>query len=239
MNIPKHVAIIMDGNGRWATKRNLSRSIGHLEGSKTLKKIVEYAFSNGIEILSVFAFSTENFKRSKEEVNFLMNLFVNKFKTEGKYFNEKNIKVIFSGRRKSPLPKKVITMIEKMEIETKNNTGGILNICINYGGHSEIIDATKKIIDDVKKEKVDINDLDEAMFSKYLYQDLAPIDLLIRTSGENRISNFMLWQLSYSEFYFPKTYFPDFDEKQFDLALLEYNRRDRRFGGIKNEEKNN
>lgn len=239
IKIPNHVAIILDGNGRWAKEKGMPRSGGHSAGFERLKQISPYILSKGVKILSVYAFSTENFKRSKEEVNFLMNLFVNKFKTEGKYFNEKNIKVIFSGRRKSPLPKKVITMMEKMEIETKNNTGGILNICINYGGHSEIIDATKKIIDDVKQEKVDINDLDEALFSKYLYQDLAPIDLLIRTSGENRISNFMLWQLSYSEFYFPKTYFPDFDEKQFDLALLEYNRRDRRFGGIKNEEKNN
>ena len=191
IKIPNHVAIILDGNGRWAKEKCMPRSEGHSAGFERLKQISPYILSKGVKILSVYAFSTENFKRSKEEVNFLMNLFVNKFKTEGKYFNEKNIKVIFSGRRKSPLP------------------------------------------------KVDINDLDEAMFSKYLYQDLAPIDLLIRTSGENRISNFMLWQLSYSEFYFPKTYFPDFDEKQFDLALLEYNRRDRRFGGIKNEEKNN
>ena len=192
IKIPNHVAIILDGNGRWAKEKGMPRSEGHSAGFERLKQISPYILSKGVKILSVYAFSTE-----------------------------------------------VITMMEKMEIETKNNTGGILNICINYGGHSEIIDATKKIIDDVKKEKVDINDLDETMFSKYLYQDLAPIDLLIRTSGENRISNFMLWQLSYSEFYFPKTYFPDFDEKQFDLALLEYNRRDRRFGGIKNEEKNN
>ena len=239
LKIPNHVAIIMDGNGRWATNRGLKRSEGHKEGSKTLEKVAIHAINKGVKVLSVYAFSTDNFKRTKEEVDYLMNLFILMFKTKFKVIDKENIKVIFSGRRKSPLPKKVITMMEKMEIETKNNTGGILNICINYGGHSEIIDATKKIIDDVKKEKVDINDLDEAMFSKYLYQDLAPIDLLIRTSGENRISNFMLWQLSYSEFYFPKTYFPDFDEKQFDLALLEYNRRDRRFGGIKNEEKNN
>lgn len=232
MNIPKHVAIIMDGNGRWATKRNLSRSIGHLEGSKTLKKIVEYAFSNGIEILSVFAFSTENFKRSKEEVNYLMNLFVSKFKEEKDYFMKKNIKVVFSGL-KDPLRNDVWESMQEISEMTKNNNGGTFNILLNYGGQSEIVEATKKIVSDVINKNISIEDINTESFNHYLFQDLPPIDFMIRTSGEVRVSNFMLYQIAYAEMYFPKVYFPDFDEKEFDIALDVYNKRDRRFGGIK------
>ncbi len=239
LNIPNHVGIILDGNGRWATKRGLSRSEGHLAGFNMLKKVSPYILNMGVKQLSVFAFSTENFKRSKEEVGFLMNLFIKKFTEESSYFNEKNIKVVFSGIRNKPLPSNVIKAMNSLEENTKNNTNGILNICINYGGRSEIIDATKKIVNDVVDKKLDINSLDEEIYSKYLYQKLDPIDLLIRTSGENRISNFMLWQLAYSEFYFTDTYFPDFNEEEFDKAIIEYNKRDRRFGGINYEKKNN
>lgn len=236
MNIPKHVAIIMDGNGRWATKRNLSRSIGHLEGSKTLKKIVEYAFSNGIEILSVFAFSTENFKRSKEEVNYLMNLFVKMFKDYFDELNEKGIKIVFS-KKESGLPSKVEEAIKRIENDTKNNKSGIFNICINYGGRSEIVDACKKITNKVLNNEISVEDINEDVFSDNLYNKLPDIDLLIRTSGEYRISNFMMWQLSYSEMYFTDTYFPDFKPSELDKAFINYSKRDRRYGGINNEKK--
>ena len=238
LKIPKHVGIIVDGNGRWAEKKGLTRSMGHKAGANNLEKISDYAFSKGIEVLSLYVFSTENFKRSKEEVDFLMDLFVNKFKSDLKKYNKKNIKVVFSGRRE-PLSSAVLETIDKMTESTKNNTGGIVNFCLNYGGQSELVDSVKKIHQDCLENKIDINDLDEDLFAKYLYQDLPPIDLLIRTSGECRISNFMLWQLSYAEFYFPNVFFPDFDGEAFDRAITEYTNRDRRFGGINYENKIN
>lgn len=234
MNIPKHVAIIMDGNGRWATKRNLSRSIGHLEGSKTLKKIVEYAFSNGIEILSVFAFSTENFKRSKEEVNYLMNLFVKMFKDYFDELNEKGIKIIFS-KKESGLPDKLENIIKDVTEKTKDNKNGIFNVCINYGGQDEIVDVVKKISKKVLDGNINIDDINKNIIEENLYQKLPPIDLLIRTSGEYRISNYMLWQMAYSEMYFTNTYFPDFDEFELKKAIEEYSKRDRRFGNIEDK----
>lgn len=234
MNIPKHVAIIMDGNGRWATKRNLSRSIGHLEGSKTLKKIVEYAFSNGIEILSVFAFSTENFKRSKEEVNYLMNLFVKMFKDYFDELNEKGIKIVFS-KKESGLPDKLENIIKDVTEKTKNNKNGIFNVCINYGGQDEIVDVVKKISKKVLDGNINIDDINKNIIEENLYQKLPPIDLLIRTSGEYRISNYMLWQMAYSEMYFTNTYFPDFDEFELKKAIEEYSKRDRRFGNTEDK----
>lgn len=237
--IPNHVAFILDGNGRYAQERGLPRSEGHRLGYENLISLSKYIFSKGIKELSVFAFSTENFKRSKEEVDYLMNLFATKFKTQINQFNKSNIKVVFSGIKASPLPQKVITAIETIEEKTKDNDGGIFNICINYGSHQEIVEATKKITQDVIDTKLKLEEIDENVFSHYLYQDLSPVDLLIRTSGELRISNFMLWQISYAELYFPKTYFPAFTNEDFDLALKEYTARDRRFGGINYEEKNN
>ena len=228
LKIPNHVAIIVDGNGRWAKERGMTRSEGHLAGFENLRDLSDYIFSKGTKILSLYVFSTENFKRSKEEVSFLMNLFVSKFKAEIKHFNEKNVKVVFSGRREN-LPDAVIKAEEELAEATKNNTGGVVNFCLNYGGRAEIVDATKKII----KDNIDPNMITEELFSKYLYQDLGDVDLLIRTSGEERLSNFLPWQLSYAEFYFPNTYFPDFKEKDFDKALEIYSSRDRRFGGIK------
>lgn len=226
--IPNHVAIILDGNGRWAKERGLKRTEGHREGYKTLKKISKYILHKGTKYLSVFAFSTENFNRPKEEVDYLMNLFIKGFKNDTWYFNKENIRVVFSGR-KEKLSKEVLEAMDVMEKDTLNNTGGILNICLNYGGRAEIVDAVNKIIKD-KKESIT-----EEEFKKYLYQDLPDIDLMIRTSGEIRISNFMLWQLSYAELYFPNCYFPDFLEEEYDKALTEYTKRDRRFGGLKNE----
>ena len=230
LKIPNHVAIIVDGNGRWAKERNLPRSKGHDAGFKRLKQITSYAFKKGIKVVSIYVFSTENFKRSKEEVEHLMNLFVTGFKRD-KFYQKENIKVIFSGREK-PLSEEVINAMNVISEETKNNTSGVLNVCLNYGGRSEIVDATKKIIKEILENKITIDDIDEELFSKYLYQNLPDVDLMIRTSGELRLSNFLLWQNSYAEFYFPKTYFPDFTEEEFDKAITEYTKRDRRYGNI-------
>ena len=228
LKIPNHVAIIVDGNGRWAKNRNLPRMKGHDAGFKTLKKICKYALSRGVKVMSLYVFSTENFKRSKDEVDHLMDLFVLMFKKEKNFFIENDIKVVFSGAD-APLPKKVIKLRDKLAELTKNNKNGIVNICINYGGRREIVDATKKIID----EGIKSEDITEELFEKHLYQELPPVDLMIRTSGELRISNFLLWQLAYAEFYFPGILFPDFTESDFDDAILAYNKRDRRFGNAK------
>lgn len=229
VKIPNHVAIILDGNGRWAQERNKKRYEGHDEGYKNLKKISKYILDKGTKYLSVYAFSTENFNRPQEEVDHLMNLFIKGFKNDTGFFKKENVKVIFSGR-KDKLKEEVINAMKKMEDETSNNTKGVLNICLNYGARFEIVDAVNKIIN----EKV--TSITVESFKKYLYQDLPDVDLLIRTSGELRISNFMLWQISYAELYFPNCYFPDFNEDEYDKALIEYTKRDRRFGGLNNHE---
>ena len=218
LKIPNHLAIIMDGNGRWAKQRGKKRSMGHLEGSKTLEDLAVYAVRRGIKVLSVYAFSTDNFKRSEDEVSYLMNLFTTLFKTKLKKIQNEGIKVVFSGR-KHPLSDEVLDAMDKIVEKTKNNKNGILNICINYGGQEEIVDATKKIAKDIENGKLKEEDLNKEIFNKYLYQDLPPIDLLIRTSGEYRVSNFMLYQMSYSEFYFTDTLFPDFKESELDKAI--------------------
>lgn len=228
LKVPNHVAIIVDGNGRWAKEKGMSRLKGHDAGFENLKKISKYILSKGINILSVYVFSTENFKRSKEEVDHLMELFVLMFKKDKNFFMKNNIKVVFSGRDE-PLPKDVIKARDALTELTKDNTGGIFNVCLNYGGRAEIIDATKNMI----KDGINPEDIDEDLFKKYLYQELPDVDLMIRTSGEIRLSNFLPWQLSYSEFYFPETKFPDFTEEDFDKAIIEYSSRDRRYGGIK------
>ena len=230
--VPKHVGIIMDGNGRWAKMRGKKRSFGHLEGSKTLENIALYAIECGVQVLSVYAFSTDNFKRSKEEVDYLMDLFIIMFNKKMKKIKDNDIKVIFSGRRE-PLRKDVLASMDKIVEETKNNKRGILNICLNYGGQEEIVDATKKIVELVNNGELNIDDVDKNNFYKYLYNDLPPLDLLIRTSGEYRLSNFMPYQSTYSEFYFTDTLFPDFDNREFDKVIESYNKRDRRFGNAK------
>lgn len=235
MEMPKHVAIIMDGNGRWATKKGLKRSEGHIEGAKTLEKLALHTIDMGVEVLSVYAFSTDNFKREKEEVDSLMNLIIKYFKTKFEKINKKGIRVIISGR-KEPLREDVLEAIKNIEEKTKDNKNGILNICLNYGGQEEIIDGAIKLAEDIKNG-LNIKDFNREDFYKYMYHELPPIDLLIRTGGELRLSNFMLYQASYSEFYFTNTLFPDFDKSEFNKALFMFENRDRRFGGI--SEKNN
>lgn len=232
VKIPYHVGIIMDGNGRWATKRGKKRSAGHLEGSKTLEKLALHAIKKGVKILSVYAFSTDNFKRSKDEVDYLMDLFIIQFKNKMKKIEKEGIKVVFSGR-KSPLREDVLKAMDDIVKRTENNKNGILNICLNYGGQEEIVDASKKLINAVINNEINIEDIDKELFYKYLYQDLPPVDLLIRTSGEYRISNFMPYQITYSEFYFTDVLFPDFKEDEFDKAIDSFNNRDRRFGNAK------
>ena len=238
MKIPEHVGIIVDGNGRWATNRGLSRSEGHKAGADNLINLCDYILTKGVKVLSLYVFSTENFKRSNDEVNYLMNLFIIMFKKEFKVFNKKNIKVVFSGRRDN-LDSKVLKAMDEILEETKDNSKGTVNFCLNYGSHAEIIDAIKKINNDCKRGSLNIDNLDEINFNKYLYNDLPNLDLLIRTGKEIRLSNFMLWQAAYAELYFTDTLFPDFNELEFDKALEEYTRRDRRFGGIEYEKKSN
>lgn len=230
--MPNHVAIIMDGNGRWAQKRGLKRTKGHQKGAEVLKRISEYVYDKEIKVLSVFAFSTENWKRDKEEVDYLMDLFLKAFKDNFDAVKKKGVRVVFSGL-KDKLSDKVVKAMEKMSEETKNNNNGVFNICLNYGGQDEIVSASKKISEDVLNGNLSINDINKDSFGKYLFNDLPPIDLLIRTSGEYRISNFMLWQMAYAELYFTDTLWPDFDEKEMDKAIEAFCSRDRRFGGIK------
>ena len=228
-----HLGIIVDGNGRWAKERGLRRSEGHKAGAQNLRDLILYMSNKKlVNYLSLYVFSTENFDRPQEEVNYLMDLFIKWFKKCQEEYSKENIKILFSGR-KELLKKNVVDAMVKLEQRTQNNTGLVVNFCLSYGGRAEIVDATKKICQKCLAGELDINAIDESLFSQNLYHELPDIDFLIRTSGENRISNFMLWQVSYAEFYFPKTYFPDFDTEKLDEAILEYQKRDRRFGKVK------
>ena len=231
LNLPIHVGIIMDGNGRWAKKRGLARSLGHSAGAKNLKKLLRHIYKRGIKYVSVYAFSTENFKRSKEEVDYLMKLFIKMFKTNAKEFIKDKIKVVFSGSRNN-LSEELNNAMDDLEEKTKDFENGIFNVCLNYGGRSEIIDAAKKIAKLVKDGNLAIDDIDEEVLDNNMYNRLPDLDFVIRTSGEMRTSNFMPWQSTYAEYYFPDTLFPDFDEKQFDIAIEEFQKRSRRFGGV-------
>ena len=232
IKIPNHVGIILDGNGRWATEKGLTRTEGHKKGAENLDSLALHILNTGTKYLSVYAFSTDNFKRPEKEVSFLMNLFIKMFKTKMEKIIKNDIRVVFSGRRDN-LREDVLDAMDGIVEKSKNNKKGTLNICLNYGSQEEIVDGVKKVLKDIMDKKIDIDDLDKELYYKYMYQDLPPIDLMIRTSGEQRLSNFMLYQLTYSELYFTDTYFPDFDEKEYDKALEAYNNRDRRFGKIK------
>lgn len=230
--IPNHVGIIMDGNGRWATERGKKRTEGHKEGGKTLERLALHAKKLGIKVLSVYAFSTDNFKRSKEEVDFLMNLIIYYFNEKLERVCKEGIKIVFSGRRE-PLRKDVLDSMDKIVEKTKNNNACILNICLNYGGQEEMVDATLKVADALNNGTITKEGLNRENFFGFLYQDLPPIDLLIRTGKEHRLSNFMLYQAFYAEIYFTDIYFPDFLEKELDDAIDFYSNRDRRFGNVK------
>ena len=230
-NIPRHVAIIVDGNRRWARQRMMPASLGHKAGFDRLKEITRYALAErGVEVLSLYVFSTENFARDPKEVGYLMDLFSNNFRTIADEMNERNCKVLFSGRREG-LQQRVCDAMDYMMDLTKDNTRGIVNFCLNYGGHAELTDAVRAIAREVKSGALDPAVIDEKTVESHLYCQLPPVDFLIRTSGEQRISNFLLWQAAYAEFYFTPVLFPDFDKGQFDAALAEYTRRDRRMGG--------
>ena len=230
--LPEHVAIIMDGNRRWANKNNLSTPQGHKEGAENLKRIAKFANKIGIKHLTVYAFSTENWKRSQEEVGAIMKLL--KFYLLD-FFNwsDENIKINVLGRI-AELPKDLKDQIHKIEEKTKNNTGLVLNICFNYGGRDEIVTATKNIAQKVLNGELKIEDINEKLFSNYLYTANQPDpDLLIRTSGEERISNFLPWQISYSEFVFTDKFWPEYNEQEFLNSIQIYQKRTRRFGGNK------
>lgn len=233
-SIPNHVAIIMDGNGRWAKERGKNRSEGHKEGAKVLEKLALHAKKCGIKILSVYAFSTDNFKRDKKEVDFLMNLLIECFNKKLIKLEKEGVKVIFSGR-KEPLKEDVLEAMKNIVEKTKNNNECILNICLNYGGQEEIIDASIKLTNDILSNKIKKEEISKEMFYKYLYQDLPPIDLLIRTGKEKRLSNFMLYQSSYAELYFSSYYFPEFLEDKFDMAIEYYKKCERKFGNVKSD----
>ena len=231
MNMPNHIAIIMDGNRRWAKKNNLDVRLGHKKGAETLENIVKYCNRIGIKYLTVYAFSTENWKRSKEEVGALMKLLQAYLENFMKRSDASNVKIQIIGDR-SNLSLPIKKGIEAVENKTKNNTGTVLNIAFNYGGRDEIVKAVKNIALNIKNKNIDIEDINEELISNNLYtKNIPDPDLMIRTSGEQRTSNFLPWQLVYSEFYFSEKYWPEFTSEDMDKAIEEYNRRNRKFGG--------
>ena len=232
MKIPQHIAIILDGNGRWAKAKGMPRTYGHIEGAKTVEKICEEAWKMGIKYLTVYAFSTENWKRSKEEVDALMKLLRNYMKNCLKTA-EKNDMVVRVIGDKTGLNDEIRAKIAEIEELTKDNQGLNFTIAINYGSRDEMVRAMKKLSQDVKDGKVSPDDISENMFENYLDTVGIPDpDLLIRTSGEQRLSNYLLWQLAYTEFYFTDVLWPDFSRKDLEDAVIAYNKRDRRFGKI-------
>ena len=230
--LPQHLAIIMDGNGRWAQQRGLPRIAGHQEGFKRAKEIVEAVGKQGIPYLSLFVFSTENWKRPNDEVAYLMKLLNQSVRKEFRTLMDNDVKLVLSGRLQG-LPGNLEYELTQLARETGDNSGLVLNLAINYGGRAEIVDAVKKISQHVLEGKMDPDQIDEALFSQYLYTpELPPVDLIVRPSGEKRISNFMLWQGAYAELVTLDTYWPSFTEQHLEQALEEYARRERRFGGL-------
>ncbi len=226
IKIPEHVGVIMDGNRRWAKERNLPTLEGHRIGYEKVKKLTEWAFDKGIKIVSVYAFSTENWNRSEEEVGYLMKLFGTAIKEELDLAKERNFKLLISGRI-AELPGDLPDLCLKAMDETKAGTRGTLNLCLNYGGRAEIVDAVKKMI----KNNIEVDQVHEGMLKKYLYNsNLGDPDVIVRTSGEKRLSGFLLWGGAYSELMFMEKYWPDFEEGDIDLVIKEYNNRQRRFG---------
>lgn len=231
--LPKHIAIIMDGNGRWASRRALPRFFGHKAGMESLKEIVRACSDMGIKILTVYAFSTENWNRPTDEVSYLMNLLIEYMRKEINELNSNNVKVKVLGDL-SPLPTVTREEVEKAVALTQNNTGIQFNIALNYGGRAELLYAFKQIAEEYKDGKISLEQIDEARINSHLFTagDYEP-DLIIRTSGEKRLSNFLLWQSAYSELVFVDEMWPDFNSRHLEKAILEYQSRDRRFGLVK------
>ncbi len=228
--LPRHVAIIMDGNGRWAKKHKLNVAMGHRQGVETLREVIRHTDDLGIEALTIYAFSTENWNRSKEEVGALMQLILDFFKSEIDELDEKNVRILLLGE-KAVFPDKQREVLIEAENRTADNTGLTLNICLNYGGRAELVRATKSIVEDVQSGKLSLDKVNEQTISDRLYTAGQPdVDLMIRTSGEMRLSNFLLYQCAYAEFLFPKVLWPDFTVQDYDEALLAYGGRERRFG---------
>lgn len=239
LNIPGHVAIILDGNGRWAKKRMMPRNYGHKKGAQAVEQICEDAYDLGIKYLTVYAFSTENWKRPQSEVDALMKLLKDYLVDSIERSTKNNMRVRVIGDR-SALTEELQESISKLEDVTKNNTGLNFTIAINYGSRHEMIRAMKKLSRDVVDGKVNVEQIDEALYENYL--DTAGIpdpDLLIRTSGEQRLSNYLLWQLAYTEFYFTSCLWPDFDKEELINAIFAYNKRERRFGKISPDQEEN
>ncbi len=231
--VPEHIAMIMDGNGRWAKQRGLSRSEGHLEGAKTLYSIVNFSRNIKLKYLTVYAFSTENWLRPKNEVNYLMGLLKRMFNKYIKEIVDGNIRVRILGD-KNNIPKNTLKIIEKAEKESENNTGLQFIIAFNYGGRREIANAAKEIAKAYANGEIGLDDINEESFHTYLYlPDVPDPDLIIRSSGEMRMSNFLLWQLAYSEFWVSDILWPDFKPENLVAAIRDFNNRDRRYGGIK------
>ncbi|MDF2544295.1 MAG: uppS [Herbinix sp.] len=231
-NIPSHVAIILDGNGRWAKKKRMPRNYGHAQGSKNVERICEDAYHMGIKYLTVYAFSTENWKRPKEEVDALMKLLNTYLKDSIKTSEKNNMRVRIIGDI-SKLSDEMKQSIHALEEASKNNTGLNFQVALNYGSRDEIIRAVKALSLAVKEEKITVDDINENLFEQYLdTREIPDPDLLIRTSGEQRLSNYMLWQLAYTEFYFTDVLWPDFDKKELEKAVEYYNGRTRKFGAI-------
>jgi len=232
-NIPKHIAIIMDGNGRWAKERNLPRTMGHKAGVETIRGIVKECSNIGVKYLTLYAFSTENWHRPEEEVSALMNLLVQYLRKEFEELNNNNVIINHIGNI-SQLPQICEQELIKAYNNTRNNTGLTLNLALNYGGRNELIRAFKLISKDIKEGKINEEDINENIISSYLYtKNMPDPDLIIRPSGEQRISNFLLWQCAYSEFWYSNIKWPDFKKEHLYRAIYDYQNRDRRFGRVK------
>lgn len=235
-NIPNHIAIIMDGNGRWARQRGMPRTAGHRVGMDRVRDAVSVCLEHGVPFLTLYAFSTENWKRPEEEVRFLMDLFEEALKSEVEKLNRQNVQVRFIGLRHNLRPS-LRELMEQSEALTSRNTALTLNLAINYGGRSEIIAAVRKIAAEVRQGEVDIEQINESFFGNYLFTAGQPDpDLLIKPGGESRISNFLLWQIAYTEIYYSTKYWPDFNKADMRDAIAFYSRKERRFGGVKRGE---
>lgn len=234
-NLPRHVAIIMDGNGRWAQGKGLPRTMGHKKGMDSIREIVTISSNYGIKGLTLYAFSTENWRRPREEVDFLMSLPRIYLKKELPQLMRNNVKLYFSGRLHG-LPPEIQDILREAASATENNKGLFLNIAINYGGRAEITDAAAKIAQLVREEKLEPGDITEDIVAAHMYTaNLGDPDLLIRTGGEARLSNFLLWQAAYAELYFTPVLWPDFGKEEYDRALFAYSSRERRFGQLSRE----